>query len=277
MSETSTHLGLPYLLAAQAQKHVTHNEALRLLDAMVQLSVLDRTRTAPPVSPADGDRHLVASGAAGLWAGWDLNVAFWVDGVWLRLVPRPRWLVWIAAEQAFVVWTASAWDPVGVPQDVSDAIFSLVNDADPTKKALFSLSGITTGTTRTYTLPNTSSELAILAGTQTFTGNKTFTGTLTASGTVTVSAASASIGTATTTATYGIGECDRRRVDNRGAPGTCRGRADVDDRGRSGRAAGAEVDGLGDAGGRRPGPDAIGGGRRCGADAGRGRRDCHSA
>ncbi len=205
MSDTTTHLGLPYLLAAQAQKHVTHNEALRLLDAMVQLSVLDRTRTTPPASPADGDRHLVASGATGLWAGWDLNVAFWVDGVWMRLVPRQGWLVWIAAEQAFQVWNGSAWDPVGVPQDVSDAIFSLVNDADPTKKALFSLSGITTGTTRTFTLPNTASELAILAGTQTFTGNKTFSGTLTASGTVTVSAASASIGTATTTATYGMG------------------------------------------------------------------------
>lgn len=205
MSETSTHLGLPYLLAAQAQKHVTHNESLRLLDAMVQLSVLDRSRTAPPASPADGARHLVASGATGLWAGWDLNIAFWVDGVWMRLVPRPGWLVWIAAEQAFVVWNGSAWDPVGVPQDVSDAIFSLVNDADPTKKALFSLSGITTGTTRTFTLPNTTSELAILAGTQTFTGNKTFSGTLTASGTVTVSAASADIGTATTTATYGMG------------------------------------------------------------------------
>jgi hypothetical protein len=205
MSDTSTHLGLPYLAAAQAQKHVTHNEALRLLDAMVQLSVLDRTRTTPPASPADGDRHLVASGATGLWAGWDLNVAFWVDGVWMRLVPRPGWLVWIAAEQVFVVWNGSAWDPVGVPQDVSDAIFSLVNDADPTKRALFSLSGITTATTRTFTLPNTSSELAILAGTQTFTGNKTFSGTLSASGTVTVSAASASIGTATTTATYGMG------------------------------------------------------------------------
>ena len=205
MSDTSTHLGLPYLLAAQAQKHVTHNEALRILDAMVQLSVLDRTRTIPPAGPADGDRHLVASGATGIWAGWDLNVAFWVDGVWMRLVPRQGWLVWIAAEQAFAVWNGSAWEPVGVPQDVSDAIFSLVNDTDPTKKALFSLSGITTGTTRTYSLPNTSSELAILAGTQTFMGNKTFSGTLTASGTVTVSATSASIGTATTTATYGMG------------------------------------------------------------------------
>lgn len=123
----------------------------------------------------------------------------------MRLVPRPGWLAWIAAEQAFVVWNGSAWDIVGEPVDVSDAVFSLVNDADPTKKALFSLSGISTGTTRTFTLPNTSSELAILAGTQTFSGNKTFSGTLTASGTVTVSAAAATIGTATTTATYGMG------------------------------------------------------------------------
>jgi len=46
MSDTSTHLGLPYLLEAQAQKPVTLNEALRLLDAMVQLSVVDRTAPA---------------------------------------------------------------------------------------------------------------------------------------------------------------------------------------------------------------------------------------
>ena len=205
MSDTTTHLGLPYLLAAQAQKHVTHNEALRLLDAMVQLSVLDRTRSAPPASPTDGNRHLVASGATGLWAGWDLNIAFWVDGAWIRLVPRTGWMVWVAAEGLFLVWTGAAWEVVGEPRDVSDAVFSLVNDADPTKKAIFSLAGISAGTTRSFTLPNSSSELAILAGTQTFTGNKTFSGTLTASGTVTVSAASASIGTATTTATYGMG------------------------------------------------------------------------
>lgn len=199
MSDTTTHLGLPYLMAAQAQKHVTHNEALRLLDSMVQLAVLDRTRTAPPASPADGDRHLVASGATGLWVGWDLNVAFWVDGAWIRLVPRPGWLVWVADEGAFLVWSGSSWASVGEPRDVSDAVFSLVNDADPTKKAVFSLASISTGQTRTYTLPNTSSELAILAGTQTFSGNKTFSGTLTASG------GTATIGTSTGTATYGLG------------------------------------------------------------------------
>lgn len=39
MSNTSTHLSLPYLAPAQAQKHVTHNEGLRMLDVLVQLSL----------------------------------------------------------------------------------------------------------------------------------------------------------------------------------------------------------------------------------------------
>jgi hypothetical protein len=109
MSDITTHLLLPYILASQAQKHVTHNEALRLLDAMVQLSVLERARTAPPASPTDGDRHIVASGATGLWAGWDLNVAFWVDGVWMRLVPRPGWLAWVEDEGLLLVYDGADW------------------------------------------------------------------------------------------------------------------------------------------------------------------------
>ncbi len=56
MSDITTHLGLPYLLAAQAQKHVTHNEALRLLDGMVSSQSRPHSHRAP-ASPADGDRH----------------------------------------------------------------------------------------------------------------------------------------------------------------------------------------------------------------------------
>jgi hypothetical protein len=105
----TTHLQMPYLVAAQAQKHVTHNEALRMLDALVQLSVLDRGRTAPPASPAEGDRHIVGAGATGLWAGWDGSVATWIDGVWMRLLPRPGWYAWVEDEAVLVIRTGTGW------------------------------------------------------------------------------------------------------------------------------------------------------------------------
>jgi hypothetical protein len=88
---------------------------------------------------------------------------------------------------------------------LADTASTLIDDADLTNKAEFDLSGISSDTTRIFTLPNTTRELAILAGTQTLTCNKTFTGTQINSGTITVSAAAATIGTASTNATYGMG------------------------------------------------------------------------
>ncbi|HMQ41777.1 MAG TPA: DUF2793 domain-containing protein [Paracoccus sp. (in: a-proteobacteria)] len=112
MSETTAHLALPFLMAAQAQKHVTHNEALRMLDAMVQLSVPTRTLAAPPASPAEGARYIVAAGATGLWAGWDGNVACWLDGAWMRFSPQPGWLAWVEDEAQAILWTGAAWAPM---------------------------------------------------------------------------------------------------------------------------------------------------------------------
>jgi hypothetical protein len=108
MSDTTARLALPFIMAAQAQKHVTHNEALRLLDGLVQMSVKDRELTAPPASPNDGDRYIVASGATGAWAGWDLNIALWTDGAWLRLPPRAGWRAWVEDEGLLLVYNGSA-------------------------------------------------------------------------------------------------------------------------------------------------------------------------
>lgn len=105
----STNLILPYIAASQSQKHVTHNEALRLLDGLVQLSALDRDLTAPPGSPADGARYIVAASATGEWAGWDGSVAMYSDGSWYRLVPRTGWFCWVQDESSALVWSGSAW------------------------------------------------------------------------------------------------------------------------------------------------------------------------
>ncbi|APE45037.1 hypothetical protein BOO69_17685 [Sulfitobacter alexandrii] len=91
MSETSPSLALPYLQPAQAQKHVTHNEALRILDAVTQLSVLSATLDTPPALPEEGDRHIVGPGATAAWAGQEHDIAIWVDSTWQFFAPRPGW------------------------------------------------------------------------------------------------------------------------------------------------------------------------------------------
>jgi hypothetical protein len=108
MSET-TKLLLPFIAASQAQKHVTHNEALRLLDGLVQMVVLDKDLTAAPGGAADGDAYIVADSATGQWAGWDADVAVRSDGAWLRLVARPGWMAWVEDEEALYVRRSSGW------------------------------------------------------------------------------------------------------------------------------------------------------------------------
>jgi hypothetical protein len=109
MIQHSTLLGLPYIQAAQAQKHVIHNEALRLLDLLVQPAVMDRDRTVPPEAPSEGDRHLVAVGAEGGWAGHDNEIALFETGVWIFHVPRPGWRVEVLADGGAAVFDGAGW------------------------------------------------------------------------------------------------------------------------------------------------------------------------
>ena len=106
---TTPNLALPLLAAAQAQKHVTVNEALALLDGLVQLTVIDRDLASPPASPTEGERYIVSTGATGTWAGWDGDVVLFSGGAWLRLAPQEGWRVWIEDEGALVVRIGGTW------------------------------------------------------------------------------------------------------------------------------------------------------------------------
>ena len=324
MPDQSTILSLPHILPSQAQKHVTHNEALRLLDVMVQLTVLQRTLTAPPASPVLGDRYIVAVGPTGDWTGHARDIALWNGTAWEFFNPLQGWRAYVVDESALSIfdgtnWTASGGGAVeftqvgigmaadgtnklavdslaslftnpggshqmavnkGAAGDTSsvmfqqnyntraevglvgtndltvkvspdgstfytavtvdkdtgrpsmeqpmrlvpiagdaasvgdgfiwynsttnkfrgrqggatvdlvaaggggstvfaDADFRVQDNLDATKQAAFQVSGLTTGTTRTYTLPDVSGEVALLAGSQSFTGDKTFAGVTT--------------------------------------------------------------------------------------------------
>jgi hypothetical protein len=111
MNET-VHLALPFIAAAQAQKHVTHNEALRILDALVMLAVQDRDLSAPPGSPADGDRYLVKPTGTGAFAGKDGQIAHYRDGAWAFHAPQAGWICYVEDEDTPIVFDGSAWQPL---------------------------------------------------------------------------------------------------------------------------------------------------------------------
>jgi Protein of unknown function (DUF2793) len=109
--ETTPNLALPYLYAAQAQKHVTHNEALRALDAVAQIGVLDRHLATPPASPSEGARWIVAAGATGAWAGQAAKIAAWQDGAWGFYAPHEGWIAWVADEDILIAFDGASWVP----------------------------------------------------------------------------------------------------------------------------------------------------------------------
>ncbi len=108
MTDT-VNLALPCIEGSQAQKHVTHNDALRILDTLVQLAVLDRDLTAPPGTPAEGQRWIVKSGATGAWAGHNNAIAAWQDGAWQFSAPKTGWVAFVADEGTLLVWNGTAW------------------------------------------------------------------------------------------------------------------------------------------------------------------------
>ena len=115
MSDTSPILSLPLIQPAQAQKHVTHNEALRVLDVVVQLVVIAADQTAPPAVAAAGDRYIVAAPASGAWTGHAGEVAYFMDGAWSFIAPQAGWLAQVLTPRNSVVYEPVAgWEDATV-------------------------------------------------------------------------------------------------------------------------------------------------------------------
>lgn len=124
----SANLGLPYLAAAQAQKHVTVNEALETLDTLAQLTVQDFALAAPPAAPAQGQVWAVGAAATGDWAGHEGHLALWSEGAWQFVTPRAGWRA--ACGSDLRVFDGSVWlAPPIAPQNIAGIGIGLSWDA----------------------------------------------------------------------------------------------------------------------------------------------------
>lgn len=108
-------LGMPEIASGQSQKEITHNEALRILDTLVHLSVKNATTaSAPATGKADGDAWII-KGKGGAWSTYATNqIVQWLSGVgyiniapvagmlahnrstgrWLQYSSTNKWMPW---------------------------------------------------------------------------------------------------------------------------------------------------------------------------------------
>lgn len=123
MSDDATpRLGLPYVAAGQAQKHVTVNQAFARLDGLVQTTVESRTVTDEPVGPDDGALYILPAAATGdSWAGRPVGaLARFESGGWTFIASDAGRLAWIRDEALLAVFDGADWVPVDAEVSFQD-------------------------------------------------------------------------------------------------------------------------------------------------------------
>lgn len=113
MPETSARLLLPLIQGGQAQKHITHNEALAALDLLVHLVVQGFGTETPPGSPSEAQVWALGAAPTGAWAGQANALAAWSNGGWRFFAPAPGWRAALGTDLR--VWSGTAWVKPDLP------------------------------------------------------------------------------------------------------------------------------------------------------------------
>lgn len=109
ISDASPRIALPYIQPAQAQKHITHNEALARLDLLVQMVVESFDAGAPPATPEIAQIWVLGAAPTGAWAGQAGRLAQWDGADWQFELPGEGWCAFGRAEAELRVFRQGAW------------------------------------------------------------------------------------------------------------------------------------------------------------------------
>lgn len=103
-------LAMPFLSAGQAQKEISHNEALQTLDMLVAAAVEEPPRAVPPASPTVGTCYIVAAAPTGAWAGKQQCVATYTSGGWRFIDPVEGMAAYVKSDSAWAAYRAGVWE-----------------------------------------------------------------------------------------------------------------------------------------------------------------------
>jgi len=102
-------LKLPLIVESQASKYLTHNEALRILDALAPNLVIQAVLSTPPVSPVDGQCWIIGTAATGVWAGHETKIAQRYNNTWYFITSLRGWLAWNITTSTNLRFNGTAW------------------------------------------------------------------------------------------------------------------------------------------------------------------------
>ena len=106
---TTNNLNITKVEQGQSQKEVTVNQALDVIDALLNTSVIDRDLTDSPVSPNEGDLYIPASPATGDWTGNEGKLAHFTGGSFQFITPNEGLTLWLADEDIQITFDGSNW------------------------------------------------------------------------------------------------------------------------------------------------------------------------
>lgn len=109
MLEATPRLALSLLSAGQAQKELTHNEALLRADMLIQPVVQAVGVATPPTAPASGQCWIIGASATGVWSGHDANLACWTEAGWRFVAPFAGLMVLDASSGQIVRYSLGGW------------------------------------------------------------------------------------------------------------------------------------------------------------------------
>ncbi|MBB3911880.1 DUF2793 domain-containing protein [Sphingomonas desiccabilis] len=109
MIDTTVRLALPMLHAGQAQKELTHNEALLALDVLLHPEMEEVGRNQPPAAPVAGQCWIVGEAPVDAWSGQADKVAAWSEAGWRFFRACEGMLLWSRSDALPVRRLAGAW------------------------------------------------------------------------------------------------------------------------------------------------------------------------
>jgi hypothetical protein len=113
-SSTAPRFALPLLFAGQSQKEMTFNEAILLVDFLLQ-PVIEGTTSTVPSAPTPGQCWIINSSASGIFAGKANQIAAWGEGGWRYIAPKEGMRVYDRAQTGHRIYRGGAWRTPTMP------------------------------------------------------------------------------------------------------------------------------------------------------------------